>query len=74
MTRATRMTPGKSRSEAKADETTRAARDIQDADVSARDAKTARLKAARLAMEENQPPVEKAKGGKGFTKAPKELK
>lgn len=46
-----------SKQEAKADITTRAARQIMDAEVSVRDAKTERLRAARLAQEQAETPA-----------------
>jgi hypothetical protein len=46
-----------SKQEAKADITTRAARQIMDVEVSARDAKTERLRAARLALELAETPA-----------------
>lgn len=49
------------KAEAKGDMTTRVAQSIIDTEVAAREAKTARLKAARLAMEATQEPLAIAK-------------
>lgn len=49
------------KSEAKGDVTTRVAQSIIDTEIAARAAKTARLKAARLAMEAEQEPLAIAK-------------
>lgn len=49
------------KSEAKGDVTTRVAHMIIDTEIAAREAKTARLKAARLAMEATQEPLAIAK-------------
>lgn len=49
--------PKASRQEAKADATTRVAREIIDREVTAREAKTERLRAARLAREAAAEPV-----------------
>jgi hypothetical protein len=52
--------PKLSQSELKVDATTRAARAIIDEEANARDAKTERLRAARLARQETEgPPVQK---------------
>ena len=53
--------PKSSKQEAKADITTRVARDIIDGEATARDAKTERLRAARLAREATAKPVSGAK-------------
>ncbi len=50
-----------SRQETKADTTTRAAREIIDSEASAREAKTQRLRAARLAIEAIDKPAPAAK-------------
>lgn len=50
-----------SRQETKADTTTRAAREIIDGEASAREAKTQRLRAARLAIEAIDKPAPAAK-------------
>jgi len=47
--------PAASRPEEKGDATTRAARDIMDGEAAARDAKTERLRTARLAKEAMEP-------------------
>lgn len=49
--------PAQNKAEAKGDMTTRVATSILDAEVAAREAKTARLRAARLAMEATQEPA-----------------
>ena len=49
--------PKHSKQEAKADVTTRVAREIIDGEASAREAKTERLRAARLAQEATAKPV-----------------
>lgn len=49
--------PKPSRHETKADATTRAAREIIDHETSAREAKTARLRAARLAVQATEKPA-----------------
>lgn len=49
--------PKRSKQEAKADVTTRIAREIIDGESSAREAKTERLRAARLAQEATAEPV-----------------
>lgn len=48
--------PAPNKAEAKGDTTTRVAQSILDVEVAAREAKTARLRAARLAMEATQEP------------------
>ncbi|WP_269931823.1 hypothetical protein [Aminobacter sp. HY435] len=48
--------PALNKAEAKGDTTTRVAQSILDVEVAAREAKTARLRAARLAMEAAQEP------------------
>jgi len=56
--------PRASRQEAKADTTTRIAREIMDAELAKREAKTERLRLARLAQEATEPvkaPSRKAK-------------
>lgn len=53
--------PRTSRQEAKADATTRVAREIIDGEVTAREAKTERLRAARLAQEAAAKPAAGAK-------------
>lgn len=53
--------PNKSKHETKSDATTKAAWDIIDTEASRRAAKTERLRAARLAQEESQPPAPPAK-------------
>lgn len=53
--------PKASASEAKGDMTTRVARSIIDGELAAREAKTARLRAARLATEAEAAPVAEAK-------------
>ena len=53
--------PRPSRQESRADSTTSAARSILEAEVKARDAKTARLRALRLAQEAVAEPVEPKK-------------
>lgn len=52
ITEAARFRPSRSKSESKADTTTAVARAILDDEVSRREAKTAKLRAARLAVEE----------------------
>lgn len=53
--------PASDKAEAKGDTTTRVAQSILDGEVAAREAKTARLRAARLAMEAAQEPAAEAK-------------
>lgn len=63
VTEAALFKPKPSKSESKADTTTSVARAILDEEVAKREAKTAKLRAARLAMEEKQAeeaPVKKA--------------
>lgn len=50
--------PRRSAAETKADTTTGVAREIQDLELNAREAKTERLRQARLAMEAAAPPPE----------------
>ncbi|GAA4124218.1 hypothetical protein ACFFTN_11040 [Aminobacter aganoensis] len=54
---ATPFLPAQNKAEAKGDMTTRVANSILGAEVAAREAKTARLRAARLAMEATQEPA-----------------
>ena len=54
LTEAALFRPKPSKSESKAEATTNAARAILDDEVARREAKTAKLRAARLAMEEEQ--------------------
>jgi hypothetical protein len=64
--------PAPSRAETKSEITTRTAKAMIDADVNSREAKTARLRKARLAMEASQPEPEPAKPRRKAAAKPKQ--